>query len=147
MMGWQKDCGNTPRCKEMDWQSFKQEDSTFYFVRNHFESIGKPILLKWGKVLLVNKMLHVHKRQSPKTPTSSSTKVCPKPNIQNRCNQQFPLGATDSQTQTDPCQTLASRCNRFCIGATEFSLQLSVTSFHKIGLTEFFGSASPSCAI
>ena len=28
--------------------SFKQEDSTFYFVRNHFESIGKPILLKGG---------------------------------------------------------------------------------------------------
>ena len=50
-----------PRCKEMDWQSFKQEDSTFYFVRNHFESIGKPILLKGGKVLLVNKTLHVHK--------------------------------------------------------------------------------------
>ena len=50
-------CGDTPRCKEMDWQSFKQEDSTFYFVRNHFESIGKPILLKGGKVLLVNKML------------------------------------------------------------------------------------------
>ena len=46
----------------MDWQSFKQEDSTFYFVRNHFESIGKAILLKGGKVLLVNKMLHVHKR-------------------------------------------------------------------------------------
>ena len=22
-----------------------QEDSSFYFVRNHFESIGKPILL------------------------------------------------------------------------------------------------------
>jgi len=45
----------------MDWQSFKLEDSTFYFVRNHFESIGKPILLKGGKVLLVNKLLHVHK--------------------------------------------------------------------------------------
>ena len=29
----------------------------FTFVRNHFESIGKPILLKGGKVLLVNKML------------------------------------------------------------------------------------------
>ena len=62
-MGWQKDCEEkTPRCKEMAWQSFKQEDSTFYFVRNHFESIGKPILLKGGKVLLVNKMFHVHKR-------------------------------------------------------------------------------------
>ena len=34
----------------------------FTFVINHFESIGKPILLKGGKVLLVNKMLHVHKR-------------------------------------------------------------------------------------
>ena len=43
--------------KEIGWPSFKQEDSTFYFVRNHFESIGKPILLKGGKVLLVNKML------------------------------------------------------------------------------------------
>ena len=61
MMGWQKDCGETPRCKEMDRQSFKQEDSTFYFVRNHFESIGKPIILKGDKVILVNKMLHVHK--------------------------------------------------------------------------------------
>ena len=49
------------KCKEMNWQSFKQEDSTFYFVRNHFESIGKPILLKGGEVMLVNKLLHVHK--------------------------------------------------------------------------------------
>ena len=61
MTGMAKGLWRTPRCKEMDWQIFKQEDSTFYFVRNHFESIGKPILLKWGKVLLVNKMLHVHK--------------------------------------------------------------------------------------
>ena len=45
----------------MDWQSFKLEDSTFYFVRNNVESIGKPILLKGGKVLLVNKLLHLHK--------------------------------------------------------------------------------------
>ena len=60
--GLAKGLWNTPRCKEIDWQSFKQEDSTFYFVRNHFESIGKPILSKGGKVLLVNKMLHVHKR-------------------------------------------------------------------------------------
>ena len=35
---------------------------SFYFVRNHIESMGKPILLKGGKVLLVKKMLHVHKR-------------------------------------------------------------------------------------
>ena len=47
---------------------------SFYFVTNHFESIGKPILLKGGKVLLVNKLLHVHKCQPPKTPTSSPTK-------------------------------------------------------------------------
>ena len=62
MIGMAKGLWITPRCKEIDWQSFKQEDSTFYFVRNHFESIGKPILLKGGKVVLVNKMLHVHKR-------------------------------------------------------------------------------------
>ena len=55
------DCEETPRCKEWNWQSFKQGDSTFYFVRNHFESIGKPILLKGGEVMLVNKLLDVHK--------------------------------------------------------------------------------------
>ena len=49
-MGWQKECEEYPQGEEegIDWQSFKEED---------FESIGKPILLKGGKVLLVNKML------------------------------------------------------------------------------------------
>ena len=61
MIGMAKGLWITPGYKEIGWQSFKQVDSTFYFVRNHFESIGKPILLKRGKVLLVNKMLHVHK--------------------------------------------------------------------------------------
>ena len=51
-------CGDTPRCKEIGWQSFKEEDSTFYFVRNHFESIGKPILLKGGKVLIGEQNAH-----------------------------------------------------------------------------------------
>ena len=122
MIGMEKGLWITPRCKEIDWQSFKQEDSTFHFVRNHFESIGKPILLKGGKVLLVNKMLIRAQVIVTKTPTSSSTKVCPKSNIQNRCNQHFPLGATDSQTQTDLSQTLTFRCNRFHFGATEFGL-------------------------
>ena len=57
MIGMAKGLWKYPKMQEMDWQSFKQEDSTFYFVRNHFESIGKPIILKGGKVLLVNKML------------------------------------------------------------------------------------------
>ena len=61
MIGMAKILWITPRCKEIDLQSFKQEDSKFYFVRNHFEFKGKPILLKGGKILMVNKMLHVHK--------------------------------------------------------------------------------------
>ena len=79
MMGWQKDCGGTPRCKEMDWQSFKQEYSTFYFVRNHFESIGKPILLKGDEVLLNGLFAQVLSDSTPKPSTTPSTQICPEP--------------------------------------------------------------------
>ena len=48
MMAWQRIVRRYPKMQGMDWQSFKLEDSTFYFVRNHFESIGKPVLSKGG---------------------------------------------------------------------------------------------------
>src|SRR3954471_7493347 len=76
-----------------------QEDSSFYFVRNHFESIGKPILSKGGNVLLVNNMLNTCTSDShQKHPQNSSTKSLSKPHTQNRCYQQIPLGATISKT-------------------------------------------------
>ena len=49
------------RRRELDWPSYKHEDSTFYFVRNHFESIGKQILSKGGEVIMVNEMLKMIK--------------------------------------------------------------------------------------
>ena len=56
----------------------------FIFVRNHFESIGKPILLKGGKVLLVNNMLkhaqvivakNIHKTLPPKSVLYPTLKI------------------------------------------------------------------------
>ena len=143
MMGWQKDCGETPRCKEQDWQSFKQEDSTFYFVRNHFESIGKPILLKGGKVQLVNKMLiraqvivikNTHKlfHKSLSKPiikigaTKNFHSVPPIPKLRQTQAKPQPIGAAD-----------------FHFGATEFSCQLSVQLFSSLDTTEFCQSVSP----
>ena len=121
MIGMAKGLWRTPRCKEMDWQSFKQEDSTFYFVRNHFESIGKPILLKGGKVLLLNKMLIRAQVIATKNTHKLFHKSLSKPILK--------IGATNNfhrshrfPPQTDPCQTLAHRCNRFHFGATEFGL-------------------------
>ena len=115
-----KDCEErTPRCKEMDWQRFKQEDSTFYFVRNHFESIGKPILLKGGKVLLVKKMLIraqvIVTKNTHKLFHKSLSKVkYPKsvqPTLSTRCHQ-FPNSDIPMPNPSTSVQPIQLQCHR-----------------------------------
>ena len=135
---------NTPRCKEIGWQSFKQEDSTFYFVRNHFESIGKPILLKGGKVLLVNKMLiraqvivtkNTHKlfHKSLSKPimtigaTNFSHSVPP-----------IPTSHSPMPNPSHSVQPILHRCHRFQLPT--FCLAIFKPRYHRVlpvGLTEF----------
>ena len=45
-------CGEPPQGKEGIGLAMLQDQGLYilYFVRNHFESIGKPILLKGGEV-------------------------------------------------------------------------------------------------
>ena len=150
--------------KGMDWQSFKLEDTTFYFVRNHFQSIGNPILLKGGKVLLVNKLIHMHKCQSPKTPTSSPTKILSKyPLTQNRCHQHFHIGYTEFKPQiedlaTNPSsvQSSSHRCNRVSVTnllVSQFikskfpSLCFGLTEFWKLPPATGFGTTKSSISV
>ena len=120
----------------------------FTFVRNHFESIGKPILLKGGKVLLVNNMLIraqeiVAKKHPqalpPKSVLSQTLKI-------GATNFPIPVPPIPNPRQTQP--------NPSHFGATDsipvppsLGCQLSVTQIHVFGPTENVGSASPRLEI
>ena len=132
----------------MDWQSFKQEDSTFYFVRNHFESIGKPILLKGGKVLIGEQYAHtctsdIRQKHPQALPPKSVQSLTLK------------IGATNIPTSVPPIPyPRQTQPNPSHFGATDsipvppsLGCQLSVTQIHVFGPTENAGSASPRLEI
>ena len=91
----------------------------FIFVRNHFESIGKPILLKGGKVLLVNKMLIraqvIVTKNTHKLFHKSLSKVkYPKsvqPTLSTRCHR-FPYSDRPKPNPSLSVQPFLLRCHR-----------------------------------
>ena len=54
-MALTKGCGNSFKMlRTKDWLKLQAQDSSFYIlvIQDHIESIGKPILLRGGEVLL-----------------------------------------------------------------------------------------------
>ena len=51
-------------------------------IQDHIESIGKPILLKGDEVLLNGLFAQALSNSTPKSSTTHSTQICPKPKVQ-----------------------------------------------------------------
>ena len=120
----------------------------FIFVRNHFESIGKPILLKGGKVLIGEQYAHTctsdirqkHPQALPPKYVQSLT---------------LKIGATNISISVPPILNLRqTQPNPSHFGATDsipvppsLGCQISVTQIHIFGTTENVGSVPPRLGI
>ena len=137
-------------------------------MRNHFESIGKPILSKGGEVMMVNEMLKWSSVSHQKHPQALPQIICHRAYHSKSVSPRFPhrlhrVKSPDKNPSEDPqigTTNIPFRCHRnqwptswlaislirshrvLQIGLTEKLGQLSVNPFLQIGPTEFEKSVS-----